>query len=83
MSVVPLREGGLIPATVMEPDAELIAKLEQLLTDARSGHLRVMSYVLIDRDRAIGTGWVGRGDHHDMTAGVSLLAYRYMGSDRD
>ena len=83
MAVVPMREGGLIPATVMEPDEDLIAKLEQLLADARSGHLRALGYSMIDRDRAVTTGWSGHADHHDMTAGVHTLAYRYMRAGED
>ena len=62
---------------VQAPDAELIAKIEGWLADAKSGHLRSIGYALIDRDRAIGTGWIGHADHHDMTAGVSMLAFRY------
>lgn len=81
--VVPLRAGGVVPATVMEPDAEVIAKIEEWLKDARSGHLRAIGYATIDRDRAICTGWVGHGDHHDMTAGVNLLQFRYMTAGRD
>ena len=83
MPVVPLREGGIIPATVMEPDAELVAKIEGWLADAKSGQLRVIGYALIDRDRSIATGWVGHGDHHDMTAAVNTLAFRYMASSQD
>lgn len=85
MTVVPMRAGGIIPATVMEPDQELIAKIEDWLADAKSGQLRVIGYVMIDRDRAIATGWVGKGDDHDMTAGVNMLAFRYMlaGVERD
>ena len=76
--VVPLRSGGVIPATVQEPDTELITKIEGWLADAKSGQLRVVGYAMIDRDRAVTTGWVGGGDHHDMTAAVNLLAFRYM-----
>ncbi len=83
MTVVPLHSGGLIPATVAEPDQELIAKIKGWLADAKSGQLRVIGYALIDRDRAICTGWVGHGDHHDMTAGVNMLAFRYMSSTQD
>lgn len=76
--VRPLKPDGVIPATVMEPDAELIAKIEGWLELARSGQLRSMAYVMIDRDRAIGTGWAGKADDHDMTGGVNTLAFRYM-----
>lgn len=81
--VVPIRPGGIVPATVQAPDAELIAKLKEMLADAKSGHLRAVGYALIDRDRAIVTGWAGHADHHDMTAGVSLLAFRYLGAGLD
>lgn len=81
--VVPLRSGGVIPATVQEPDVDVISKLEEWLANAKSGHVRVIGYAIIDRDRAIMTGWVGHGDHHDMTAGVNLLAFRYMTAGRD
>lgn len=78
MTIVPLRPDGVIPATVAPPDAELVAKLEELLADAQSGQLRAIGYASIDRDRAIRHGWAGHADHHDMTAGVNLLAFRYM-----
>lgn len=78
MTVVPLKPNGIIPATVMPPDEELVAKLKEWLADAKSGQLRAMGYTIIDRDRAICTGWVGHADHHDMTAGVNMLAFRYM-----
>ena len=81
--VVPLISGGLVPAIVAEPDQELIAKVDQWLADAKSGQLRAMAYVMIDRDRAIGTGWVGHSDSHDMLGGVNLLAFRYMKADQD
>jgi len=85
MAVVPIRADGVVPATVAPPDEELIAKLEGWLTDAQSGQLRAIGFVLIDRDRAICTGWIGHADHHDMTAGVNILAFRYMlvGQDKD
>ena len=85
VDVVPLRPGGVIPATVMKPDQELIAKIKGWLADAKSGQLRAMGYVMVDRDRTISTGWAGRADDHDMTAGVNMLAFRYMlsGVDRD
>lgn len=83
MSVVPMRPDGLIPTVVAEPDQELITKIEGWLADAQSGHLRAVGYVLIDRDRAIGTGWTGHADHHDMTAGVNTLAFRYMSASQD
>lgn len=83
MTVVPLRSDGVVPAIVMPPDEELIAKIEAWLKDARSGQLRAAGFVLIDRDRAIFTGWVGHADHHDMTAGVAILNFRYMAAGQD
>lgn len=83
MSVVPLRPDGVIPNQVAKPDEELIETLETILTDARSGQLRAFAYVLIDRDRGITTGWNGHADDHDMTAGVNLLAFRYMKAGQD
>lgn len=83
MSVVPIREGALIPTVVEPPSEELIAKLEELLDAARSGYLRAIGYAMVDRDRGIGTGWAGRADHHDMTAGVNKLAFRYMSAGED
>lgn len=81
--VVPLRSGGVIPATVQAPDTELIAKIEGWLADAKSGRLRAVGCAMIDRDRAITTGWVGHGYHHDMLAAVNLLTFRYMTACRD
>ena len=83
MTVVPIRPDGIVPATVLPPDDELTAKIEEWLIDAKSGQLRAMAFVKIDRDRAICTGWVGHADHHDMTAGVNSLAHRYMTAGRD
>ena len=77
-TVVPILPDGLIPASVMEPDKALIDKLEALLVDARAGHLRAMGYVLVKSNRLVGTGWIGRADSHDMTAGVASLFHRYM-----
>jgi hypothetical protein len=78
MAVVPIRSDGVVPAVVSPPDEGLIAKIEEFLADAKSGQLRAIGFVKIDRDRAICHGWVGHADHHDMTAGVNLLAFRYM-----
>lgn len=83
MAVVPIRPDGVVPAVAMKPDGDLIAKIEEWLEAARSGHLRAMGFVSIDRDRAICTGWCGHADHHDMTAGVNMLAFRYMAAARD
>ena len=81
--IVPFSKGGIVPATVMEPDADLIAKIEEWLEKAKSGQLRAMAYVMITRDRAIGTGWTGHSDQHDMTAGVNTLAWRFMREAQD
>lgn len=82
-NVVPIRVGGTVPAVVLEPDTELIAKIEEWLRDAKSGHMRAAGFVWVDRDRAIRTGWAGHADHHDMTAGVAMLAHRYLSAAGD
>jgi len=76
--ILPFRAGGVIPATVMEPDQDLIAAIEGWLIDAKSGQLRAMGYVMINRDRDIVTGWIGGADGRDMLSGVNLLTFRYM-----
>jgi hypothetical protein len=82
-SVVPMHPDGVIPAVVAPPNQDVIQFLERALEDARAGQLRAMGYVLVDVNRAISTSWVGSADHHDMTAGVHTLAYRYMAAGRD
>ena len=66
MTIVPIRSGGVVPEIVMPPNEELIASLERMLEDAKSGHLRALVYALVDRNRAIHHGWTGKADHHDM-----------------
>lgn len=56
---------------------DVIAELERMLADARSGFLRAIATVEVTV-RAINTGWAGHCDLHQMIAGVSILNYRIL-----
>lgn len=66
-----------------EPDESLVTRLEELLRDAKSGHLRAVAIARVTADRSIITGWDGQCDHHDMTAGVAKLFHRFLAETAD
>lgn len=67
----------VIPAAT-EPDAELIATIEGLLEDAKSGALQALAYCTVRMDGEIGTGWDGAGGtRYALGMAVSILSVRY------
>lgn len=61
-----------------EPDEEIIATLEKLLEDARSGELRAIAYGTIRRNSVVGTGWAGvAGTRFPLGAVIGMLSTRY------
>lgn len=72
--VVGLREDSVFAHG--EPDLELVALLEQLVSDARSGQLRALAYAAVTSERAINTNWIGHCDLHDMLCGTGILNHR-------
>lgn len=57
--VVPLRQGTLIPEITFDPNPELILELEELLKEARTGHLAGIAYATLYSDNAVGNRYVG------------------------
>lgn len=73
--VVQLREGTALPG---QPDEALVALLERLLEDARSGDLRAIAYATVRAGGAVGTGWDGgRGTRDPLSTAISILGVRY------
>src|SRR6185312_11778006 len=77
-SVVPLRGSHLQIFKHGEPNEEVVAKLEEMLEEARSGYLRAFAYARVTADRNIIHGWAGSCDQHDMTAAIAKLSFRFM-----
>ena len=75
-NVIGLR--GPVNAAMGPPDEELVSSLAKMLADAKSGYLRAIGWVGVDRDRGVHTSWAGHCDLHDMTAGVAILQHRFM-----
>lgn len=61
-----------------EPNEEVVAKLEELMLEAKSGYLRAFAFARITSERHIIHGWCGSCDAHDMIAGVAQLQHRLM-----
>lgn len=61
-----------------EANEEVVIKLEEMLQEAKSGYLRAFSFARVTADRNIIHGWAGSCDHHDMTAAVAKLQFRFM-----
>lgn len=61
-----------------EPDEGIIATLEALLVDARSGDLRAFAYATVRQNNAVGTGWDGTaGTRYTLGAVIGMLDTRY------
>ena len=73
-TVVGLR--GIAPPSGHEPHPELIKRLEELLTMARSGQLRGIAAVTLTANDGMGTEWDGDGDNRMLLSGVTYLGYR-------
>lgn len=76
--VTPLFEGSVAGRPKGEPNDELVALLEQLVEDARSGQLQAIAYTGVTDMRALNTNWCGICDQHDMIAGVHVLSHRLL-----
>jgi hypothetical protein len=73
-NVIKLREETLPD----EPDADLIAKLEELLEMAKSGQLRGMAYATVKSQLVLGTGWSGTaGTRYPLSGAIGMLHTRY------
>jgi hypothetical protein len=61
-----------------EANEELVATIEQLLSDAKSGSLRALAYVTVRENNVIGSGWDGSdGTRYPLAAAISILSVRY------
>lgn len=61
-----------------EPDADIIAKLEELLSMAKTGELRGFAYATIRPQLVLGTGWLGTaGTRYPLAAVIGMLSTRY------
>ena len=74
MSQIIAFKGGSIPG-VADPD--IVAELERLLEEAKSGDLQAIAYCTV-RDDEKGTGWVGMaGTRDSIAASIAILQFRY------
>lgn len=74
MTVVAFKD--CIPPT--EPNRSLVAELERLLDEAKSGDLRAMAYCTIRLYGSKGTGWDGAdGTRDQLAACIAMLQHRY------
>jgi hypothetical protein len=77
VSVVPFGD-SILPG---EPNPELVAELERLLSAARSGDLRALAYATVREGNALGTGWRGSdGTRNSVGMSIMLLHHRYSAS---
>lgn len=72
-NIVSLRGAAIVGTR--EADAEIVARLEELLADARDGRVHGLGLVVVVDDRVI-TGWSGKASRHYMLAGAARLQYR-------
>jgi hypothetical protein len=61
----------------IEPVADVVRELRELLALAESGQLRAIGYITVKQDHVLGTGWTGEaGTRNALAAGVSVMQYR-------
>lgn len=61
-----------------EANDDLVATLEWLLADAKSGCLRGLAYATVRENNVIGSGWDGSdGTRYPLAAAISILSVRY------
>lgn len=65
--------GTMTDAKVQE---DTVARLENLLLDARAGQLRGFAYALQNADGSTRTGWTGGCDGHKILAAATALKHR-------
>lgn len=65
-----------------KPQADVIAVLEELLADARSGEVQAVSVALVHADGAPGDAWATgqSGFGHTLTAATTYLMHRLAAS---
>jgi hypothetical protein len=62
----------------VEPDAEVIAKLRELLEAAEAGEIRAIAYVVARNGNRITRGWVSNnGEGHRLSTGILCLSAQY------
>jgi hypothetical protein len=71
MSVVPFGD-SILPG---EANPALVAELERLLSEARSGDLRAIAYGSVRAGNVLGTGWVGSDGTRNPVATVILMLH--------
>lgn len=78
-NVVALPGVELMPSNG-ETDAHIVAMLEELLSRARSGHLRAFAYCTYDAAGMIGNGWIKGTEGFSLAAALMTLSHRFAGS---
>lgn len=74
MSIVELKPGYLPD----KPYEGVVATLERLLADAKSGNLRAIAYAVVRAQGVQATGWDGAaGTRHPMSGAIMILHHRY------
>ena len=72
-NITPFRD-SIIPG---HPVPDVVADLERLLADAKSGRLRAIAYATVAPPLK-GTGWSGdNGTSDAVAAAITMLAHRY------
>ena len=57
---------------------ELIAELEKLLDEAKSGEIYGLAYATVQKRSCTGSGWVGlEGQQNSMSTAIMRLYHRY------
>ena len=61
-----------------EPVADVVADLEMLLAQAKTGNIRAVAYSAVKAGGSASTGWAGDGGTiHDLGAGIGYLFHRF------
>lgn len=61
-----------------EANPDIVAELEALLKEAKSGSLRAIAYATFSEGDYTGTGWVGSdGTRHPLSSCIAMLQHRY------
>lgn len=73
-NVVPLSSDKVLPGEV---NSELVAMLETVLEEARSGRICAAAFVTVRPDRQAATAWKGDGSQNALASGILTLLHRY------
>lgn len=60
-----------------ETNADIVSMLEELLSRARSGHLRAFAYCTYDSAGMIGNGWIKGNEGFSLAAALMALSHRF------